>query len=238
MSQLNLNEVFDFATESSPEGDCKPMAVTHWSSQAFDLLYTLSRRVPILSESHAIELLTSAGLPHSSAVEELNILRQMRWIERFRCVTSWREPLFPPVLTWRPGDEAEDLRRLRVAARVTEPATAPRDVCYFVASRVTANLFGGSYRGTANAELIGQWMPWSRLYLHLREHCPQVANRCDSRGIPHPGERAEAMPPHLVFTTAEGVKKGVIAHLSTSSAHGLLTLHKHCVAKSLPYLLW
>lgn len=215
----------------------KPHAIAVWSDAAFELLHTLTQRVPLLSEAQAIHLLKRTGLQHAKAVSELQTLSAAGWLQRLRCTASWPTPPQAPRFCWSPGDVAPSFAQLRSAARRVSTTHGLRNVALYVASRWSANLFAAAYRGTLSTELVPSWIAWAQIYLRLLETSPDLAPHCDCRGIPAPGEGPRPMPDCLAIAP-DGVTTQILASLNHSSIRGLQALHEMCLSQNLSYQLW
>lgn len=222
---------------TGPEAFAKPPTITAWSDTAFELLHTLTQRVPILSEAQAIHALKARGVPPSIAAAELDRLREAGWLQRLRCTARWPVPAKAPRFCWSPGDAAPSFAQLRAAARRATTNAGLRSIALYVASRWSANLFAVAYRGTLTTEMVPGWIAWAQIYLQLLDTRPDWACCCDCRGIPAPGDRPRRLPACLTIAP-EGVTTHVLALLNYSSLSGLQTLHETCLDQNLSYQLW
>ena len=234
---IDVQSAVSIATAEPATQQIKPESIDVWEKAEFYILHTLAIRIPLMSEFQAIHALKAAGHPHASAVSSLNRLRENGWLSRFRCVANWPIMSEQPIVSWSPGYPKPGLGHERAIARQSLHSSGLRRIRFYVASRWTANLFGSSYRGTVNTELVTPWLKWAQVYLHLLGESPELALNCDCRTIPCPGEKIGNLPPYLSIKS-DGGHSRVITLLRESSAARLDASHDYCEQHSIPYQLW
>jgi hypothetical protein len=225
------------ANAAGLEPPAKPPEISVWNDDDYELLHTLSCRIPLLSKAQAIRLLKSQGCRRPAATTGLEQLHVAGWLERYRGTTPWPPLQKAPRIGWVPGQSRPDLRQLRISARREIADDVPRVVTFYVASRLTANLFGTPYRGTVGLDRVREWIAWAGVYLQLLQDRPELAACCDSSGIRNPGQPPGPLPSHLRVAGSER-PRGFIGLLAHSSLPQLLALHQHCRHHVIPYSLW
>jgi len=154
------------------------IALYTWSEVAFELLSTLSNRMPLLALPHVNECL---GQAPSSLVETEKIVDQLvgaNWLDRYTLDLSI------------PGEP----KRLHLVSSETATQTVLDSHVLITPTRQTLNFFGSDFRLPRAICDFEVMMAWSRLFTSIQR---ETADVIWSQSPKNPDR--EPLPPHIQY---------------------------------------
>ncbi len=214
-----------------------PSCIDVWSVPQYLLLRGIARQYPLLTHRQTKRFLQHLDLSARTAQCEVDALISDRYLERRSCMI--RLPVVPetPSFCWHVGNPPptrNELRTLTARGRFEGKSTP---IWFHIATRETANLFGGSYRGQLPLTQLPLCIALSEVALRLKKAFPRLGDALDADGLPSFGQARRRLPPHLRIRHSGNVL-GMIAVPSFASVSLLEALHAHCERRSTPYFLW
>ena len=206
-----------------------PDAVAGWSQTDFDIAQTLAIRIRILSPSQAARVWDDA--PH-----RLPQLVAAGLIEQY---TINAHPLLKPdapLVAWVPGQPEPNcqIASYQARARWTSESISTH---VFVASRQSANLFGGNSNGLPPIEHRDHDLLLADAYAFYRDQRPEAALRWIGEDF-FPKAGFQVKDPDAFLVDGAGRFRCVIESAGRYSTKQIESFHDYCALHNLPYELW
>ena len=206
-----------------------PDCVAAWTQTDFDIAQTLALRVRLLARSQANQIWSDAN-------KRLSGLVSAGLIEQYVINAHPRLQPPKPLVSWAPDQLNPDFNTIstRARARWNQPAVS---TIVFVASKRTANLFGGDAHGLPPVEHRDHDLLLSDAYVFYRDQRPEVAMRWIGEDF-FPKAGFKIKDPDAFLVDDDGQFRCVIESAGRYSTQQVQSFHDYCAIHNLPYELW
>jgi len=168
----------------------------------------------------------------------LGPLCRAEWLRRIDVPARILPPPLGPACRWAPGEPTPDLGAVAYRLKRRGQGRAPRMTAAFVATSRAARLLGGHRNGTLkNAIQATHDLGLAEVYLHYREHRPELLPSWRGEELFAPERRGEKLPDALLVDTQDRPFRAVEYGGSYSRAR-LEAFHNDCMRRGLAYEVW
>ena len=204
------------------------------------ILLALALKVRLLSLAQIAEVWwnpTDTG--RTVARRRLVKLSDSGFLKRLRIHARPLPELTTAVLAWDPGQPAPNHGAVAWQLQSRWSAAGPKLTTVYIATRKTANLYGGRLRGTIKHTFqVTHDLGVAQMYLRLLETDSEAAADWQGEDLISPLRRRQKIPDAVLAETPGQRPRLVLEFGGAYDIHRVRGFHKDCAAKSLPYQIW
>lgn len=199
-----------------------------------ELLETLSRRVRALSADQIARTWWSGA--RRSALARMRVLESAGYVRSRDALVHPELRLSAPMVSWRPPEPTPPFGIVAHRLRTRWTREAEPEIIFVIEERV-ATTFGGSPAPPLRTDELTHDLHLAGVYLHYREHAPDMAPTWVGERVIRKTRTAYAGPvPDAVI--GSGTSMRYVEFAGAYTKERLLTFHTFCKAQNRPYELW